>query len=128
MNISSDYEPSFLIVDDSHFTRKAIRNIVESNRLSRKIYEAGDGVEAVLKYKEHHPTLVTMDVLMPKADGIQALRVIKKLDPDAKVIMISSTGKSFIVQDAMKAGAIDYVLKPFDPAQLAITLSKHGRI
>lgn len=126
--MSSDYEPSFLIVDDSHFTRKAIRNIVESNRLSRKIYEAGDGVEAVLKYKEHHPTLVTMDVLMPKADGIQALRAIKKLDPDAKVIMISSTGKSFIVQDAMKAGAIDYVLKPFDPAQLAITLSKHGRI
>lgn len=126
--MSSDYEPSFLIVDDSHFTRRAIRNIVESNKLSRKIYEAGDGVEAVLKYKEHHPTLVTMDVLMPKADGIQALRAIKKLDPDAKVIMISSTGKSFIVQDAMKAGAIDYVLKPFDPAQLAITLSKHGRI
>ncbi|MEW6589174.1 MAG: response regulator [Thermoproteota archaeon] len=126
--MSSDYEPSFLIVDDSHFTRRAIRNIVESNKLSRKIYEAGDGVEAVLKYKEHHPTLVTMDVLMPKADGIQALRAIKKLDPDAKVIMISSTGKSFIVQDAMRAGAIDYVLKPFDPAQLAITLSKHGRI
>lgn len=128
MSVSSDYEPSFLIVDDSHFTRRAIRNIVESNKLSRKIYEAGDGVEAVLKYKEHHPTLVTMDVLMPKADGIQALRAIKKLDPDAKVIMISSTGKSFIVQDAMRAGAIDYVLKPFDPAQLAITLSKHGRI
>ncbi|HXG73485.1 MAG TPA: response regulator [Candidatus Nitrosotenuis sp.] len=126
--MSFDYEPSFLIVDDSHFTRKAIRNIVESNKLSRKIYEAGDGVEAVLKYKEHRPTLVTMDVLMPKADGIQALRAIRKLDPDAKVIMISSTGKSFIVQDAMKAGAIDYVLKPFDPAQLAITLSKHGRI
>lgn len=124
----SDYEPSFLIVDDSHFTRKAIRNIIETNRLATKIYEAGDGVEAVIKYKEHRPTLVTMDVLMPKADGIQALRAIKKLDSNAKVIMISSTGKSFIVQDAMKAGAIDYILKPFDPAQMAITLSKHGRI
>ncbi len=123
-----DYEPSFLIVDDSHFTRKAIRNIVETNRLATKIYEAGDGVEAVIKYKEHRPTLVTMDVLMPKADGIQALRAIKRLDPNAKVIMVSSTGKSFIVQDAMKAGAIDYILKPFDPAQMAITLSKHGRI
>jgi two-component system chemotaxis response regulator CheY len=126
--VSGDYEPSFLIVDDSHFTRKAIRNIVESNKLSRKIYEAGDGIEAVLKYKEHRPTLVTMDVLMPKADGIQALRAIKKLDPNAKVIMVSSTGKSFIVQDAMRAGAIDYILKPFDPAQMAITLSKHGRL
>lgn len=103
--MSGEYEPSILIVDDSHFTRRAIRNIIESNRLSSKIIEAGDGIEAVMKYKENRPTLVTMDVLMPKADGIQALRAIKKLDPNAKVIMISSTGKSHIVQDAMKAGA-----------------------
>ncbi|MGQ0771354.1 MAG: response regulator [Nitrososphaerota archaeon] len=125
--MSSDYEPSILIVDDSHFTRRAIRNIIETNGLSSKIIEAGDGIEAVMKYKENRPTLVTMDVLMPKADGIQALRAIKKLDPTAKVIMISSTGKSHIVQDAMKAGAIDYILKPFDPAQMAISLSRHGR-
>ena len=125
--MSNEYEPSILIVDDSHFTRRAIRNIIESNRLSSKIIEAGDGIEAVMKYKENRPTLVTMDVLMPKADGIQALRAIKKLDPNAKVIMISSTGKSHIVQDAMKAGAIDYILKPFDPAQMAISLSRHGR-
>lgn len=125
--MSGDYEPSILIVDDSHFTRRAIRNIIESNRLSSKIFEAADGIEAVMKYKENRPTLVTMDVLMPKADGIQALRAIKKLDPTAKVIMISSTGKSHIVQDAMKAGALDYILKPFDPAQMAISLSRHGR-
>jgi two-component system chemotaxis response regulator CheY len=125
--LSVDYEPSFLIVDDSHFTRKAIRNIIEAHKLSRKIFEAGDGVEAVIKYKEHHPTLVTMDVLMPKADGVQALRAIRKLDPDAKVIMVSSTGKSHIVQDSMKAGAIDYILKPFDPAQMAMKLSRYGR-
>jgi two-component system chemotaxis response regulator CheY len=126
--MGNEYEPSFLIVDDSHFTRRAIRNIIESNKLSSKIFEAGDGVEAVIKYKEHHPTLVTMDVLMPKADGVQALRAIRKLDPDAKVVMISSTGKSHIVQDSMKAGAIDYILKPFDPAQMAIKLSRYGRV
>ncbi|CDI05703.1 Chemotaxis protein CheY homolog [Candidatus Nitrosotenuis uzonensis] len=126
--LSEDWEPSILIVDDSHFTRRAIRKIIESNMLATKIIEAADGVEAVMKYKEHRPTLVTMDVLMPKADGIQALRAIKKIDPFAKVIMISSTGKSHIVQDSMRAGAIDYVLKPFDPAQIAITISKHGRI
>lgn len=125
--MSGDYESSILIVDDSHFTRRAIRNIIESNRLSSKIFEAGDGIEAVMKYKENRPTLVTMDVLMPKADGIQALRAIKKIDPNAKVIIISSTGKSHIVQDAMKAGAIDYVLKPFDPIQMYILLSRHGR-
>jgi two-component system chemotaxis response regulator CheY len=126
--MSQKYEFTVMIVDDSHFTRRAIRKIAEKNLLATKIIEAGDGVDAVMKYKEHRPNLVTMDVLMPKADGIQALRAIKKIDPNAKVIMISSTGKSHIVQDSMKAGALDYVLKPFDPAHMAITLSKHGRL
>lgn len=126
--MSEDYEPSIMIVDDSHFTRRAIRKIIEENHLSKKIIEAEDGVDAVIKYKEYHPTLVTMDVLMPKADGIQALRAIKKLDPEAKVMMVSSTGKIHIVQDAMRAGAIDYILKPFDSSQMAITLSRYGRM
>ena len=126
--MSQDFEPSIMIVDDSPFTRRAIRTIVEQNHLSEKIIEASDGVDAVLKYKEFHPTLVTMDILMPKADGIQALRAIKKLDPEAKVIMVSSTGKVHIVQDAMRAGAIDYILKPFDSSQMAIALSKYGRM
>lgn len=125
--MSQEYEFTMMIVDDSHFTRKAIRKIVEKNIMTTRIIEAGDGVEAVMKYKEYRPRLTTMDVLMPKADGIQALRAIKKIDPNAKVIMVSSTGKSHIVQDSMKAGALDYVLKPFDPAQMAITLSRHGR-
>lgn len=123
----SEYGPTILIVDDSHFSRRAIRTIIELNRISNRIIEAGDGVEAVVKYKEHRPNLVTMDVLMPKADGIQALRAIKKLDPGAKVIMISSTGKSHIVQDAIRAGALDYILKPFEQSQIAISLSKHSR-
>jgi two-component system chemotaxis response regulator CheY len=126
--MSVNREPSILIVDDSHFTRKAIRNIVEQNRIASKIIEAGDGVEAVIKYKENRPSLVTMDILMPKADGIQALRAIRKMDPDARIIMISSTSKSYIVQDAMRGGAIDYIVKPFDQAQIAISLSKHMRI
>lgn len=117
-----------MVVDDSPFTRRVIRNIIESNKISNRIIEAGDGLEAVIKYKEHRPDLVTMDVLMPKADGIQALRAIKKLNPDAKVIMISSTGKSHIVQDAIKAGATDYILKPFEQSQIAISLSKYSRI
>lgn len=124
----SEYGPVIMVVDDSPFSRRAIRNIIEANRISNRIIEAGDGVEAVIKYKEHRPDLVTMDVLMPKADGIQALRAIKKLNPNAKVIMISSTGKSHIVQDAIRAGATDYILKPFEQSQIAISLSKHSRI
>lgn len=124
----SEYSPVIMVVDDSPFSRRVIRNIIESNRISNRIIEAGDGLEAVIKYKEHLPDLVTMDVLMPKADGIQALRAIKKLNPDAKVIMISSTGKSHIVQDAIREGAIDYILKPFEQSQIAISLSKYSRI
>lgn len=123
--MSEEWGLRILIVDDSPFTRRAIRDIVESNKISNRIIEAGDGVEAVMKYKEHKPGLVIMDVLMPKADGIQALRAIKKLDPGARVIMISSTAKSHIVQDAMRAGAIDFIMKPFDSSQMAVALSKH---
>ncbi|QLH08998.1 response regulator [Candidatus Nitrosotenuis sp. DW1] len=123
-----DDDPIIMIVDDASFMRKALRKIIESARLTTKIIEAADGIEAVMKYKEYRPHLVTMDVLMPKADGIQALRAIKKIDPDAKVIMISSSAKSHIVQDAMKLGALDYVLKPFDHARMNMILSKHARI
>lgn len=125
----SEYlDPLIMIVDDSHFTRRAIRKIVEENHLSHRIIEAEDGVDAVIKYREYHPKLVIMDVLMPKADGIQALRAIKKIDPEARVMMVSSTGKIHIVQDAMRAGAIDYILKPFDSSQMAIALSRHARV
>jgi two-component system chemotaxis response regulator CheY len=123
--MSEEWGLRILIVDDSPFTRKTIRNIVESNGISNRIIEAGDGVDAVIKYKEYKPSLVIMDVLMPRADGVQALRAIKKIDPHACVIMISSIGKSYIVQDAMKAGAIDFIMKPFDSSQMAIALSKH---
>ncbi|MBI5146852.1 MAG: response regulator [Thaumarchaeota archaeon] len=123
-----DYEPIIMIVDDASFMRKALRKIIESAKLTTKIIEAADGIEAVMKYKEYRPHLVTMDVLMPKADGIQALRAIKKIDPEAKVIMISSSGKSHIVQDAMKLGALDYVLKPFDHARMNMILSRYARV
>ncbi|MBM2852806.1 MAG: chemotaxis protein CheY [Candidatus Nitrosotenuis sp.] len=126
--MSEDYEPVIMIVDDAYFMRKALRKIIESAKLTTKIIEAADGVDAVLKYKEYRPDLVTMDVLMPKADGIQALRAIKKINPSAKVIMVSSSGKSHIVQDAMKLGALDYVLKPFDHARMSMILSKYGRV
>jgi len=123
-----DYEFIIMIVDDASFMRKALRKIIESARLATKIIEAADGIEAVMKYKEYKPNLVTMDVLMPKADGIQALRAIKKIDPEARVIMVSSSGKSHIVQDAMRFGALDYILKPFDHARMSVILSKYGRV
>lgn len=79
-----------------HLQEGQIRDIVESNKISNRIIEDGDGVDAVMKYKEHKPGLVVMDVLMPKADGIQALRAIKKIDAGARVIIFHPLGKAIL--------------------------------
>ena len=78
------------------------------------LLKAPDGVEAVRQYIQHKPDLVTMDVNMPKADGIQVLKGIMKVNPNARVIMVTSVEQKHIVQDAMKSGARDYIIKPFD--------------
>ncbi len=113
-----------LIVDDASFMRTVLRDIVKSNGLASQIIEAGDGVEGVKNYQRYRPDLVTMDINMPKADGIQALRAIMKLDPGAKVVMVSSVEQKEIVQDAMKIGARDYVVKPFDRSSVPLVLNK----
>ena len=113
-----------LIVDDASFMRNVLKDIIKSNGLASEIFEAGDGIEGVKKFLKIKPDLVTMDVNMPKADGIQALRAILKIDPTAKVIMISSVEEKHIVQDAIKLGARDYVVKPFDRANVPLVINK----
>jgi len=113
-----------LIVDDASFMRSVLKDIIKSNGLASEIFEAGDGIEGVKSFLKIKPDLVTMDVNMPKADGIQALRAILKIDPTAKVIMISSVEEKHIVQDAMKIGARDYVVKPFDRSNVPLVINK----
>jgi len=113
-----------LIVDDASFMRNVLKDIIKSNGLASEIFEAGDGIEGVKKFLKIKPDLVTMDVNMPKADGIQALRAILKIDPKAKVIMISSVEEKHIVQDAIKLGARDYVVKPFDRSNVPLVINK----
>jgi len=113
-----------LIVDDASFMRTVLRDIVKTNGLASQIIEAGDGVEGVKNYQKYRPDLVTMDINMPKADGIQALRAIMKLDPGAKVVMVSSVEQKAIVQDAIRIGARDYVVKPFDRSSVPLVLNK----
>ena len=90
-----------LIVDDASFMRTVLKDIVRSNGLASEILEAGDGVDGVKAFQQHKPDLVTMDVNMPRADGIQALRAIMKINPTAKVVMVTSVEQKEIVQDAM---------------------------
>ncbi|HET8719410.1 MAG TPA: response regulator [Candidatus Nitrosotenuis sp.] len=113
-----------LVVDDASFMRTVLKDIIKGNGLAHEVIEAGDGVEGVKAYQTQKPDLVTMDVNMPRADGIQALRAIMKIDPTAKVVMVTSVEQKQIVQDAMKLGARDYIVKPFDRSNVGLVLNK----
>jgi two-component system chemotaxis response regulator CheY len=114
----------FLIVDDASFMRVVLKDILISHGLASQIYEAGDGLAAVEAYKQFKPDVVTMDINMPKADGVQALQSILRINPRAKVVMVTAVEQKHIVQDAMKAGARDYIIKPFDRPNVALVMSK----
>ncbi|HJA91369.1 MAG TPA: response regulator [Candidatus Jeotgalibaca merdavium] len=114
---------NILIVDDAAFMRMKLKDILEKNGYN-VVGEAQNGLEAVSLYKEVKPDLVTMDITMPEMDGIEALKEIKAVDPAAKVIMCSAMGQQGMVMEAIKMGAIDFIVKPFDTARVIKSLSK----
>jgi two-component system chemotaxis response regulator CheY len=101
-----------LIVDDTLFMRTLLKNILFSGGHTIA-GEAGDGVEGIAKYKELKPDLVTMDIVMPKLNGIEALKAIKEFDPAAKIVMCTAVGQEQMVKLAIKSGAKGYIIKPF---------------
>ena len=112
-----------LIVDDAAFMRMMIKDILSKNGFEI-VGEAADGAQAVEKYKEMQPDLVTMDITMPEMDGITALKEIKKVNPQAKVIMCSAMGQQAMVIDAIQAGAKDFIVKPFQADRVLEAISK----
>lgn len=112
-----------LIVDDAAFMRMMIKDILTKNGFEI-IGEATDGVHAIEKFKEVKPDLVTMDITMPEMDGITALKEIKKIDPNAKVIMCSAMGQQAMVIDAIQAGANDFIVKPFQNDRVLEAINK----
>lgn len=112
-----------LVVDDAQFMRMMIREIVTKNGYE-VCGEANDGAQAIDKYKELKPDLVTMDITMPEMDGIQALKEIRKFDPNAKVIMCSAMGQQAMVIDAIQAGAKDFIVKPFQQDRVIEAIKK----
>jgi two-component system, chemotaxis family, chemotaxis protein CheY len=115
--------PSVLIVDDALFMRMMIKDILSKDGFEI-VGEAENGVEAVKKYAELHPDLVTMDIVMPEMDGIEAVRNIIKIDPAAKVLMCSAMGQQPLVVEALEAGAKDFIIKPFQPAKVVEAVRK----
>ncbi len=111
-----------LIVDDAAFMRMRCSKLLVEN--GHEVIEATNGAEALEKYKERRPDGVLLDITMPKMDGIIALQEILKIDPAARVAMVTALGQKSMVMNAIKAGAKDFITKPFDGARVIDTVQK----
>lgn len=116
-------EKGVLIVDDASFMRMMIKDILTKNGYE-VVGEAENGVAAVEKYKELSPELVIMDITMPEMDGIQAVKEIRNINPNAKIIMCSAMGQQAMVIEAIQAGARDFVVKPFQHERVIEAVKK----
>ena len=112
-----------LIVDDAAFMRMMIKDILEKNNFDI-VGEASNGLIAVEMYKKEKPDVVTMDITMPEMDGIEAVKAIREFDPSAKIIMCSAMGQQSMVMDAIKAGAKDFIVKPFQAERVLEAVKK----
>jgi two-component system, chemotaxis family, chemotaxis protein CheY len=112
-----------LVVDDAAFMRMMLKNILVQNGYE-VVGEATNGAEAVDRYKELKPDLVTMDITMPEMDGISAVREIKKINTGARVIMCSAMGQQSMVLEAIQAGARDFIVKPFQADRVLEAVKK----
>ena len=113
-----------LVVDDAKFMRLTLGNIIR--KLGHEVVEAENGREALEKYREHRPDLVTMDITMPELDGVEAVKKLKQFDPGARVIMVSAMGQNELVVQAVQNGAVDFVVKPFSEDRIRDTIQKAG--
>jgi len=113
-----------LVVDDAAFMRNMIKDVFGSMPGFTVIGEASNGVEAIEKYKELRPDLVTMDIVMPLKSGIEAAREIINADREARIIMCSALGQESLVMEAIDAGARDFIVKPFKAEKVQEVVSR----
>ncbi|GIM28128.1 response regulator [Clostridium polyendosporum] len=112
-----------LVVDDAVFMRMMIKDILEKNGFE-VVGEATDGIKAIEMYKQKRPDIVTMDIIMPEMDGIEAVKKIRDFDSEAKIIMCSAIGQQSMVIDAIRAGARDFIVKPFQADRVLEVITK----
>lgn len=112
-----------LIVDDAAFMRMMLKDILTKGGYEIA-GEAADGNEAIAKYAELQPDLVTLDITMPNKDGLQALKEIREADPGATCVMCSAMGQQAMVIDAIQAGAKDFIVKPFQADRVLESIRK----
>lgn len=112
-----------LIVDDAQFMRGMLKDIL--TKLGWVVAgEAGDGAEAIAKFSELRPDMVTMDMVMPKVSGTEAIKGILKNDPTAKILVVSAIDQKDVLAEALRLGAVDFIVKPFDGTKIESTLKR----
>jgi len=112
-----------LIVDDAAFMRIQIKSMLGKNGYD-VVGEAENGMQALEKYKELQPDVVTMDITMPEMNGLDALRELVKIDAQAKVVMVSAMGQEAMVRDAILSGAKGFIVKPFKEDGILAAIKK----
>jgi two-component system chemotaxis response regulator CheY len=112
-----------LVVDDSSFLRNSLKKILEDHGYE-VVGMAENGLEAITKYKELKPDLVTLDIIMPQMNGLEVLKLLKAVDPNACVVMVSSMSAKQSVTDCVQAGAKNYILKPYEADKVVTVIRK----
>jgi len=109
---------TFVITDDALFMRTLLRKIIEQYEEYEVVGEASNGLEAIEVAKKYQPDILTLDITMPEMDGLQAVKEILKVSPKTRIIMVSAMGQQSMVIEAIKLGAKDFVVKPFDKSRV----------
>ena len=109
---------SFLVVDDAIFMRNVLKKMIEENPNYEVVGEAVDGRDGVKQAQKHQPDVVTLDITMPDMNGVAAAKEILLVSPKTKIIMISAMGQQSMVINAIKNGAHDFVIKPFEKSRV----------
>lgn len=115
-----------LIVDDAMIMRMRIKDIAKEAGWEIA-GEASNGEEALVRYRELNPDLMTLDIVMPKMDGLSALRQLKQEHPAAQVVMVSAVDQKEKLTECIRLGVIDFIVKPFDKTRLKNFFEKYGR-
>ena len=113
---------TIMVVDDAAFMRMRCKKLLTQSGYDG--LEANTGAQAVEVYKECRPDMVLLDITMPDMDGLAALKEIRKIDPNAKIAMVTAMGQQALVMEALKTGAMDFVIKPFDQERVLGTIKK----
>jgi two-component system, chemotaxis family, chemotaxis protein CheY len=111
-----------LVVDDAEFLRVRITKMLTADGF--EVVEAENGLKAIDAFKANKPDMVLMDITMPEMDGLSALKELRKIDPNAKVVMLTALGQESVVLEAVKSGAKDFVVKPFERDRILSAINK----